>query len=84
MTGDCGGVRYHSLVNEDPALAMRGERRQLLSRTPPAAWSEIKKIVVVILENADLDSALALPNFGKFAKRGAFLSNYYGITHPSQ
>jgi hypothetical protein len=84
MTGNCGGIKYHSILDEDPTLLGRGEQQRRLSSPPPTAWSGIRKIVVIILENADVGSALALPNFSSFAKRGALLSNYFGITHPSQ
>jgi hypothetical protein len=43
-----------------------------------------KKVVVVYFENDDRDNALGFPFFQAFKKRGAFLSNYRGVTHPSE
>ncbi len=84
IAGGSGCARYRSVLNEDPALIGIGDQDRLLAIPPPAAWKDIKKVVVIILENADIDSALSQPNFSKIAKKGALLSNYFGITHPSQ
>lgn len=65
----------------------------LVSSTPlvagPVSLSEsmvpnIEKIVVVEFENTDYKQAILQPTFAKLAKRGASLSNFYGVTHPSQ
>jgi hypothetical protein len=87
FVGETGCARYHPVLNEDPALLEknRGEGEEnFVSAPPPSAWKHIKKVVVIILENTDLSVSLALPNFSKFAEKGALLSNYFAITHPSQ
>jgi hypothetical protein len=81
---NCACAKYHSVLNEDPALLRSTESHSLVSISPPLAWKEIKKVVVIVLENSDVDSTLSLSHFNRLAKKGAFLSNYYGITHPSQ
>lgn len=48
---------------------------------PTAAFG---KVLVVVLENSDYDQAAAQPFLKKLAKRGALLTNYRGIGHPSQ
>jgi phospholipase C len=48
------------------------------------AWEKIRHTVVIILENTEFHDAVRQPFLGKIAKKGALLSNYYGVTHPSQ
>jgi hypothetical protein len=43
-----------------------------------------KKVVVVIFENDDEKNALQFPFFKSLTKRGALLTNYRGVTHPSE
>ena len=50
----------------------------------PTAWQGIKHIVVVILENTNFKDAKAQPFLGGLAKKGALLTDYKAITHPSQ
>lgn len=45
---------------------------------------QFKKILVIVLENTDAANALAQPNLRKFANQGAYLNQFYAITHPSQ
>jgi phospholipase C len=54
--------------------------------TPPPFPShvDVKHIVIVILENKNADSALAQPFMKWMANDGAYLAQYYAITHPSQ
>lgn len=42
------------------------------------------KIVVVVFENTDYKDAVKQPFFAAFAGRGALLTDYHGIGHPSQ
>lgn len=44
----------------------------------------IKRVILIVLENANQESALAQPFLSSLTKRGAFLSNYNAVTHPSQ
>ncbi len=41
-------------------------------------------IMVIVLENNSRDKVLAIPYFKQLADRGVLLSNYHGVTHPSQ
>ena len=49
-----------------------------------ASAPSFKKVVVVVLENTSYDEALAQPFMADLAKRGALLSNYHAVAHPSQ
>ncbi|HVA67448.1 MAG TPA: alkaline phosphatase family protein [Elusimicrobiota bacterium] len=42
-----------------------------------------KRMMIVIFENTDFKAALAQPAFADMARRGALLTNYYAVTHPS-
>jgi acid phosphatase len=42
------------------------------------------KYIIVLLENQDLDSILADPNFKAIATKGLLQTNYHGVAHPSQ
>lgn len=48
----------------------------------PAA--PFKKVLIIILENTDYKEALALPYLAKLAERGALLTDYHAVAHPSQ
>lgn len=48
--------------------------------TPPP----LKKVMVVIFENTDYEDAIERPYFAALAAKGARLSNYHGVDHPSQ
>jgi hypothetical protein len=50
----------------------------------PSSVPKFKKVVVVFFENDDEKNALGFPFFQSFAKRGALLTNYRGVTHPSE
>jgi acid phosphatase len=54
--------------------------------TPPPfpAHVDVKHIVIVILENKNADDAKSQPFMGWLANDGAYLAQYYAITHPSQ
>lgn len=54
--------------------------------TPPPFLShvDVKHIVIVILENKNADDAKSQPFMAFLANDGAYLAQYYAITHPSQ
>lgn len=54
------------------------------SKQTPAAWKEIKRVFVIVLENTDYAKAIAQPFLQNIAKTGALLTNSRGVTHPSQ
>ena len=56
----------------------------MLSQNVFAASPQFKKVMIVVFENTSYANALTLPYFGALAKQGALLSNFHGVTHPSQ
>ncbi|MDD5302768.1 MAG: alkaline phosphatase family protein [Elusimicrobia bacterium] len=59
----------------------------LVLALPPsakAASSAFSKVLVIVLENTDYDRAAAQPFMTKLAARGATLTGYNGVAHPSQ
>lgn len=68
-------------------LSSIGCNRTQVPSPPPKqfkTWQKIKHVVVVIFENTDLEVTLSQPFFSSLTKKGALLSNYSAITHPSQ
>lgn len=53
---------------------------------PPraAAAPPFRKALVIVLENTDYEEAMTRPYFKTLAERGALLTNYHGVAHPSQ
>ena len=51
---------------------------------PASAAPAFSKVLVVVLENADYDKASAQPFLTALAARGAALTAYKGVGHPSQ
>ncbi|MBI4923161.1 MAG: hypothetical protein HY834_15570 [Devosia nanyangense] len=49
-----------------------------------AAPAQFKKVFIVVLENEDAQSAAKQPFLAGLAKTGALLSDYSGVSHPSQ
>ncbi len=49
-----------------------------------AAAPPFKKVLVIVLENTDYKEALSLPYFSTLADRGALLTDYHAVAHPSQ
>lgn len=78
-----GCVGAGQLREGDTSESEVPESIEALNENNPLPAS-IKKVVVVILENSDFEDSMAQPEFREFAKKGALLSNYYGVTHPSQ
>src|SRR5262249_39288622 len=48
------------------------------------ARPSFQKVFVVVLENTDYPTALAQPFLADLAPRGALLTNFFAVTHPSQ
>jgi hypothetical protein len=42
------------------------------------------RFITIWLENTDYDKAAGDPNLAWLAKQGITLSNYFGVTHPSE
>lgn len=51
---------------------------------PPAVASEVRHVVIVILENEDETRSVQQPFLAQLASRGALLRNYHAVAHPSQ
>lgn len=48
------------------------------------AWKNIDRVIVVLLENTNFSNAQQQPFQKQLASRGALLTNYFALTHPSQ
>jgi phospholipase C len=48
------------------------------------AAPSFQRVVIVMLENANYESAVEQPFLKSFAARGALLTDYHGVSHPSQ
>jgi hypothetical protein len=51
---------------------------------PTPAPTVSQHIIVIVFENQSLKKVLAVPYFSQLAKRGALLTNYHGLAHPSE
>lgn len=56
----------------------------LLASVSAQAAPSFRRVVIVMLENADYEDAVQQPFLKDFAARGALLTNYHGVAHPSQ
>jgi hypothetical protein len=57
---------------------------QAFAANTPKPEPHFQKVMIVVLENADLQEALKQPGFAEFARHGALLNRFYAETHPSQ
>ena len=55
----------------------------LMSAPAAAATASFSKVLVIVLENADYSAAASRPFLRKLMKRGATLTDYHGVAHPS-
>jgi len=77
--------RYFPLIALFLAGCVTTTQRAHVGTPPPfPAHVDVKHIVIVILENKNADSAKSQPFMGWLAGDGAYLAQYYAITHPSQ
>ena len=65
------GLSAHAAPRRRPIAPVRG-------------MAEVKRVVMVVLENTDAPLAMAQPVLAQLAARGALLRDYHAITHPSQ
>lgn len=54
------------------------------SPTSDVKGKAFDRIAIIWLENTDFSSAMADPNLAYLASQGVTLSNYFGVTHPSE
>ena len=45
---------------------------------------QFKKVVLLLFENEDFDRPISHPFFSEMAKKGALLTNYHAVAHPSE
>lgn len=50
----------------------------------PKAWESIQRVVIIVLENTDYSSSLEMPFLKSLIQKGALLTQYFAVTHPSQ
>lgn len=46
--------------------------------------TQFQKVLIIVFENTDFSNALKQPYLNSLTKEGALLTNYHGLTHPSQ
>ena len=51
---------------------------------PQKGYRSFKKVFQIVLENTNAEVALKQPFLAQLAKEGAYLNQFYAITHPSQ
>ena len=57
----------------------------LFAATPPVPEEpHFRKVMVLIFENTDYEEAIKRPFFSSLARKGALLSDYHAVAHPSQ
>lgn len=54
------------------------------SPTSSVQGAVFDRIAIIWLENTDYEKAVGDPNLSALAKKGITLSNYFGVTHPSE
>ncbi len=67
-----------------PALTPSAPLFPSATATPLAPARMFDHIFVVVFENRSVEATLANPYFKQLVTRGAFLSNYHAVGHPSQ
>ncbi|MCU1348070.1 MAG: hypothetical protein JWO56_1100 [Acidobacteria bacterium] len=65
-----------------PLSASAATRRRAVARA--SGMIEVKRVMVVVLENEDAVAAEQQPYLAALASRGALLRDYHALTHPSQ
>jgi hypothetical protein len=65
-----------------PLSASAATRRRAVARA--TGMIEVKRVMVVVLENEDAVAAEQQPYLAALAARGALLRDYHALTHPSQ
>ncbi|MCA9508216.1 MAG: hypothetical protein KC505_07350 [Myxococcales bacterium] len=61
-----------------------GAQQMWNANLKPMGWENIKHVVYIIFENGNPKKAIEQPYFSELTQRGAYLSQFYGVTHPSQ
>lgn len=66
------------------AGVMAAEIDGTVATSGPSLVQGLEKVVVVVLENTNYEDSFKQSFMTNLIKKGALLSNYFGITHPSQ
>lgn len=66
------------------ANSVTSSKPAVLKASTPAAWKSIQHIVIIIFENTSAQEAVKQPFMKSLLEKGAYLSQYFAITHPSQ
>ena len=66
------------------AFPMAGATHRRAAAPSSHGLSEVRRVVMIILENTDAAVAYAHPYLFELALRGGALRNYHAVTHPSQ
>jgi hypothetical protein len=61
--------------------ASQAKREEVIP--PQAASHHFDRVVIIVLENADYERAMQDPNLSALAARGASLTNFHALFHPS-
>ncbi|KAI5459125.1 phosphoesterase family-domain-containing protein [Mariannaea sp. PMI_226] len=80
--GSVWETRYTATATQDVAKAAATAKTS--SPTSHVKGKVFDRIAIVYFENTDYSKAAGDPNFRQLAKKGITLSNFYGVTHPSE
>ncbi|KAF1990474.1 acid phosphatase phoa [Aulographum hederae CBS 113979] len=81
----CGSVVSAQNTQTSPAdVAAAAATAITRSPTSNVKGKAFDRIAIIWLENTDYDKAAGDPNLAYLAKKGITLSNYHGVTHPSE
>lgn len=82
LSGQALAVNFTSTSPADVAAAR--DSALTLSPTSKVHGRAFDRFVTIWLENTDFDKAASDPNLAWLATKGITLSNYNGVTHPSE
>ncbi|CAM1506673.1 Fc.00g063140.m01.CDS01 [Cosmosporella sp. VM-42] len=75
-------TKYTATASADVAAAAATAKTS--SPTSKVRGKAFDRIAIIYFENENYDKAIGDPNFAWFASKGITLSNYFGVTHPSE
>ena len=77
--GSIGGTGTGASMSTTP-----GDTSPPPALNDPKIWESIRRVIVIVLENTDYNAALEMPYLKSLAQKGALLTQFYAVTHPSQ
>jgi len=80
------GILVGAVPTPSPGSNAANGSGEIPSRSPTSnvKGKAFDRFAVIYLENTDFDKAVGDPNIARLAKRGITLSNFNGLSHPSQ